>query len=335
MERVAFLSDPGNYPEGTRGVEAIETHLSWVFLTDRHAYKMKKPQRFDHHELGTVEARGRHCRMEVRLNRRLSDDVYLGVVPLYAIAGGGFDFRDEGGEVAEWLVKMRRLDGELMLDRVLRAGTLHRRDLRSVVRLLADFYRTCAPEPVSGPELRARLAARTADNTRELGRFTPHLDARALDRLGDGLLAFIEDRADLFDRRVEEGRIVEGHGDLRPEHICLEVPPRIIDCLDVSRELRIVDPAEELGFLALEFERLGAASRAPWIFEEYAAASGDRPDARLVHFHQAFHAGSRAKLALWHLLDASPRDPARWPPLARGYLDLAARHLAAALDKER
>ena len=82
--KVAFLSDPRSYPEAPRRVDAIETHMSWVFLTDRHAWKLKKPMRVNAHDLGTVEARRDHCRMEVRLNRRLADSVYLGVLPLVA-----------------------------------------------------------------------------------------------------------------------------------------------------------------------------------------------------------------------------------------------------------
>ena len=75
--RVAFLSDPRSHAPGTQRVEAIETHLSWIFLTERHAYKLKKPQRFDHYDLASVDARRRHCEMELRLNRRLSEGVYL------------------------------------------------------------------------------------------------------------------------------------------------------------------------------------------------------------------------------------------------------------------
>jgi aminoglycoside phosphotransferase family enzyme len=327
-QKVAFLSSPHAYPEAPRQVEAIETHMSWVFLTDRHAWKLKKPQRLDHHDLSTAAARERHCRMELRLNRRLAEDVYLDVVPLFAIPPDRLSFAADG-EPVEWLLQMRRLPRELMLDTMLRAHELRRRELRTLLELLARFYRMCAPQPITGERFRARLAARIAENTRELARFPREIPAAAAEDLASRQLAFLRLEPRLIDERVEAGLVVEGHGDLRPEHICLETQPRIIDCLEFSRELRIVDPAGELGFLALECERLGADEAASWILPMYAEISGDRPDPRLVHFYQSMHAGTRARLAMRHLLDPASDHHGRWPPVARRYLELAASHLDA------
>jgi aminoglycoside phosphotransferase family enzyme len=328
-DKVAFLSAPHGYPDGPRRVEAIETHMSWVFLTDRHAWKLKKPQRLDHHDLSTAAAREHHCRVELRLNRRLAGDVYLDVVPLFAPAAGRLGFTGPG-EPVEWLLKMRRLPRELMLDSLLRGHELRRRDLHGLLELLARFYRMCAPEPLTGAHFRARIASRIAGNTRELARFPRDIPAGAAPRLAERQLAFLRLEPRLIDGRVEAGLVVEGHGDLRPEHICLETQPLIIDCLEFSRELRIVDPAGELGFLALECERLGAEEAASWILPMYAEISGDRVDPRLVHFYQSVHAGTRARLAMGHLLDPASDHHGRWPPVARRYLELAASHLASA-----
>jgi uncharacterized protein len=183
---------------------------------------------------------------------------------------------------------------------------------------------------VNGPERRAHLAARIAAVVGELSGHPRHLPVRRVEDIGDAQLGFLEGNAEMFDHRVARGHCLEGHGDLRPEHVCLEPAPRIIDCLEFSRELRVVDPAEELGFLALECERLYA----PWIkdtvFDAYTDMTGDRPDAAMVHFYQSCHACVRAKLALRHLLDEHPREPGRWSPLARSYIRLAAAHLEAA-----
>jgi aminoglycoside phosphotransferase family enzyme len=326
--KVAFLSTPQAYPDEPRQVEAIETHLSWVFLTDRHAWKLKKPQRLDHHDLSTVAAREHHCRIELRLNRRLAGDVYLDVVPLFAPAPDRLSFTGRG-EPVEWLLKMRRLPREIMLDSLLRGHELRRRDLRRLLETLARFYRMCAPEPLTGAHFRARIAGRIAENTRELARFPLEIPEDAAAELAERQLAFMRLESHLIDGRVDAGLIVEGHGDLRPEHICLETEPRIIDCLEFSRELRIVDPAGELGFLALECERLGAEEPASWILPMYSEISGDLPDPRLVHFYQSVHACTRARLAMWHLLDPASDHHGRWPPVARRYLDLAATHLDA------
>jgi aminoglycoside phosphotransferase family enzyme len=324
--KVAALSDPRAYPQGTLRVEAIETHLSWIFLTERHAYKLKKPQRFDHYDLGSVEARRRHCAMEIRLNRRLTDDVYLGAVTLARADDGRLRLEGEG-DVVDWLIEMRRLPRELMLDQSIARGAVRDRDLLALVEVLARFYRICPPAPLRGPEFRAHFAARLAHHVSELSRFGEVLPVALVEELGERQLTFLEREGGLFDERVDRGFVVEGHGDLRPEHVCLETRPQIIDCLEFSRELRTVDCAEELGFLALECERLGAARIKGELFEAYGTISGDRPPAALVDFYQSHHALSRARLAIRHLDDPAPRDPARWPRQARDYLRLAQEHL--------
>ncbi|MEA5098590.1 MAG: hypothetical protein VB032_08665, partial [Burkholderiaceae bacterium] len=101
--RIAFLSTPSNYPERTLDVDAIETHMSWVFLTDRFAYKLKKPVAYDYLDFSTLEARRFYCEEEFRLNRRLAASVYLGVLPLTADAKGQLEFAGEG-PVVDWLI---------------------------------------------------------------------------------------------------------------------------------------------------------------------------------------------------------------------------------------
>jgi aminoglycoside phosphotransferase family enzyme len=143
----------------------------------------------------------------------------------------------------------------------------------------------------------------------------------------DRTLAALARHAGAIAERCARGRIVDGHGDLRPEHVCLESPPQVIDCLEFSRELRIVDPAEELGFLALECERLGAPQLKADLFDAYAAGSGDEPAATLVDFYQSLHACVRATLAVAHLHERDRDDHARWAARAADYLRLAARHI--------
>jgi aminoglycoside phosphotransferase family enzyme len=326
--KVAFLADPRSYPEAPSRVEAVETHMSWVFLTDRHAWKLKKPTRVDHHDLGTVEARRSHCHMEVRLNRRLTEGVYLAVVPLVVDADGGLRL-GAAGEAVDWLIQMRRLPAARMLDRLIASGTLRAGELRPVVSLLAGFYRACAPAMLPAAQFRVRFVQGITGNGRELRLPEAALPAELVAATCARQLEMLERHAILFERRVAEGRVVEGHGDLRPEHVCLETPPQVIDCLEFSQPLRVVDAAEELGFLALECERLGAPQLKRELFEAYAELSGDRPPPALVDFYQSYHACVRAKLAVWHLLDPATRDRARWPAQAADYLRLAREHLVA------
>jgi aminoglycoside phosphotransferase family enzyme len=136
----------------------------------------------------------------------------------------------------------------------------------------------------------------------------------------DALDAALSQHAPLLRDRAAGGHVVEGHGDLRPEHVCLLQPPVVIDALEFNPSLRQVDPCDELGFLGLECEMAGAAWIGPRLMAACAAALGDAPPAALPQLYTAYRAQLRARLALAHLLEPQPRTPYKWAPLAQRYL---------------
>lgn len=323
--KIAFLKQPAAYPERPARVEAVETHMSWVFLTHVHAYKLKKPVRYAYLDFSTIGARRLDCEAEVQLNRRLAPEIYLGVVPLTQSLEGGFGL-GMPGQIVDWLVKMRRLPADRMLDHLIRSGSVQPTEIRQLAHRLARFYASAAVQTVSAEAYRQTLAERIRDNLRELASPEFGLDTDALQRLGASQLAFLARCGALLDARASQGRIVEGHGDLRPEHVCLLREPIVIDCLEFNREFRILDPADELGYLALECELLHAADVGRWLLDGYAEASGDAPPPPLLHFYQGCRAVLRAKLAAWHLRDDGRRGPDKWLATAREYLALAQMH---------
>ncbi len=323
-DKVAFLRQTEAYPDRPAQVEVVETHMAWVFLTDRLVYKMKKPVRYEFLDFSTLERRRLDCEAEVRLNRRLAPDVYLGSVALTREAGGRLRLEGDG-EVVEWLVKMVRLPSERMLDRMIAAGDIDTDALQDAAGVLANFYAQAPREPLSPDFHRQRYAQGIADHHRRLAAHGH--DPALADRVRKGLLAFIARRPQLLEARARAGRIVEAHGDLRPEHLCLIEPPVFIDCLEFNRAFRLLDPADELAFLAMECEFGGAAQAGDILFETCTARLRDRPEPVLVHFYKAFRAQLRAALSIAHLGD-HPRGPeSKWIEKTRRYLQLAITHL--------
>jgi aminoglycoside phosphotransferase family enzyme len=321
--KVAFLSRVESYPERPATIGVVQTHMSFVFLTDRHAYKLKKPVRYDFLDFSTLEARRIDCLEEARLNRRLARDVYLDVVALTLGPGRGLQLAG-AGEVVEWLVKMRRLPRELMLDHALREGRVSREDVRRFMRVLADFYRAAEPVAMDPGVYRERFERDIRANHRELLAADYGLSPAIIEDITASQLATLEREAASFDRRVAGGRIVEGHGDLRPEHVFLGREPVFIDCLEFNREWRLLDPVDEIAYLSLECEYAGA----PWIgevaFETYCECTGDDPSAALVRFYKSYRATLRAKLSAWHLKDhPDPADQRKWSARTQRYLGLA------------
>lgn len=169
-EKVDFLSQPTAYTERTRQVVTRETHMSWVFLTDRYAYKLKKPVRHDFLDYSSVEARGKSCEEEVRLNRRLAEPVYVGVVSLVINASGVLQLGGEGS-VVDWLVKMQRLSEEHMLDHAIKHGIVSEVRLQPVVQHLVAFYQKQPPVPITLKQYAARLEEQVIHQFQELAAF--------------------------------------------------------------------------------------------------------------------------------------------------------------------
>lgn len=296
--------------------EVIETHMSWVFLSEQRAFKLKKPIRLPFVDYRTLERRRRSCDNELRLGRRLAPGVYESVVPLVASAAG---LAIGGpGEVVDWLVVMRRLSRDLMLPAMLARGQATLDHAAAVGELLARFYRVTPRTAWDGVEYRRRLRAQSAIIGGELaGRGAPRPLVR--DLVGRELAAIARESAAL-EARVAEGRVVDAHGDLRPEHVCLEVPPVVIDPLEFADDLRTLDAASELAFFALECERLNASWFARRVYARYLELSGDRVPAALEALYRSQHALTRALIALRHVDDAAPADRPRWHAKAADYL---------------
>lgn len=324
-DKVDFLRRPANYPEPTSAVDVIQTHRSWVFLTDRHAFKFKKPVSFSFLDFSTLERRLENCREEVRLNRRLAPDVYLGVVALVRTDAGTLALEGDGDAI-EWLVKMQRLPADRMLDRALSAGSVSEEDVGRFAGVLSRFYENAERVEVNATDWYHRTALEVLANRDTLVDPRFRLPASTVRAIADGQFGFLEIHGERLTNRVMAHRIVEGHGDLRPEHVCLEDPPVFIDCLEFSRDLRILDPADELAYLALECELMGAPFVGRLAFETYRELTGDDPDVRLIDFYKSHRAMLRAKLCVWHLLDHDTDEHEKWVERAGRYLSLAERY---------
>jgi len=299
--------------------------MSWVFMADDWVLKLKKPVKRAFLDFSTVDARHFFCSEEVRLNRRLARETYRGVKPLYADLSGNLTL-EERGTAVDWVVEMRRLPEADMLDRRIKARDLVPTQLFDVAEKLVCFYAQCQPQTADGY---VGHLLEEHDRTRTI-LLRPEFEletgdvAALLEGVGWGLQAMCS----TIEERMKSGNLVEGHGDLRPEHICLVGTPQIIDCLEFNRSLRLVDPYDEIGYLALECEALGAAWIGPIFFAALERRLANRPCDRLIAVYGGFRALLRARLCLAHLLETPLREPEKWRPLALAYLKLARARLS-------
>jgi aminoglycoside phosphotransferase family enzyme/predicted kinase len=292
-----------------------------VFLTDRYAYKLKKPVRFEFLDFSTAELRHRACQNELRLNRRLAPDVYVDVLPITQDPSGLLEFDGRGQEV-DWVVKMRRLPAQTALDVLLRENRLGPEDAQAIAKYLANFYARLLPKSLSPDDYRQALDRHIRANGAALLNWIPAERPR-LRRIQSAQLRYLNVRAELIDKRVTNGRIADGHGDLRPEHIYLDGRPIVIDCIEFSEELRTVDIADELSFLSMECQRLGDGRVGEAVLSQYQRVCEDEIPESLLDFYRCYRALVRAKVALLRDQQLTDRGTQPSADLIRQYVDLA------------
>jgi aminoglycoside phosphotransferase family enzyme/predicted kinase len=303
-------------------VEVLETHLSHVFLAGQFAYKLKKPVRYDFVDFTTRSARQFACTEEVRLNRRLAPDMYLGVCPITQQAGGQLAI-EGGGRTVDWVVKMRRLPADLTLDRLLAEKTLKPEHVDQVANRMAQFYGSLTPLGIDGEKYRQRLLAHVQANSKELLAVEHRLARTVVQRVQAFQLQLLELHPEVFRERAAQGRIFDGHGDLRPEHICFTSPLTIFDCLEFNEDLRRIDALDELAFLASECDFLDAE----WIGErlrtQYLARTNDPAHRSLWDFYKTYRSAVRAKVAALRADQLRGKDRSQAQSEAEKHLMLA------------
>jgi hypothetical protein len=301
---LARLTDPACFPEPTTTVDVIQTHISTIFLTDRFAYKVKKPVNFGFLDYTTLERRRHFCEQEVSLNRRLAPEVYLDVV----------DIRDNGGvvsiggrgETVEVAVKMVRLPAERMMRSMLERGEVTRAHIEGIAKLLAAFHTKAA----TGPEIQRlkSLEGVTFNCEENFSQTAPYvgrlLDATTAAFIRTSTLLFLARHAGLFRDRAAQGRVRDGHGDLHLDSICLTEPVRIFDCIEFNDRFRYADVAEEVAFLAMDLEHNGRDDLARAFVDAYVGASGDSQLLDLIDFYKCYRAYVRAKVNAFQSDDA-------------------------------
>ncbi len=322
---VRALANPAVHGPGVTAVGVIETHISTVLLTGRYAYKIKKPVDLGFLDFTTLAARKRFCDDELRLNRRLTPDLYLGVVAI----GGTPDapVLEGAGPAIEYAVKMREFPQDGLLSRVLARGELTATHIDALAADVAAFHGRIgvarADGPFGHPDAVLHYALQDFQQIRPLVGDPEEL--AALDALEAWTRREHAARAHLFAARQRGGFVRECHGDLHLGNVAL-VDGRltIFDCLEFNAELRWIDVASEIAFVAMDLADRGRVDFAHRFVDAYLAATGDYAALPLLSFYLAYRALVRAKVAC--LRGAQLPTGAAKRALAaefRGYLRLA------------
>jgi len=324
-DTVEALRRPEIYDDCSTVPQVIETHISTIFLTDGHVYKLKKPVNFGFLDYSTIEKRRLACDAELECNRRLAPEVYLRTVAIGKDARGQWRIGDDV-EPMDWLVQMKRLPENRCLTELLNASKVSETEITQITEMLSRFYRFLDPAPITPADYRCSFFKNVTDNHEELALPRHSLSPTMVRFVHAAQLQFFFLWPEVFDRRVKEGRVVEGHGDLRAEHIYLTHPPVVIDGVEFSRAFRTIDIADELCFFEMTCEFLGAGDVGRSIRVGCSEALKDQPDERILDFYRVYRCCVRAKVEALRTDQVTGNAETTARRHAESYLKLAELH---------
>lgn len=328
---VKSLLKPDAYPDAVTGVELIQTHVSYIFLTDRHAYKIKKPVDFGFLNFSTIDRRRFYCNEEVRLNRRLCPDIYEGVVELRETPQGAAFYGN--GAILDYAVKMKRLPAERMLDKLVATGNITAVEMRKVSRIIAEFHLSAPTSaPIADHGRLDRIMYNWQENFDQTIPFEDTtLPANDRELIRSWVIAFAAEHEDLFQQRVDNGFIRECDGDIHLENICLDNGEIcIFDCIEFNDRFRCCDTAADIAFLLMDLDYHGRHDLSDDVIDEYVSISGDAGALALVDIYKIYRAFVRGKVESFRLNDSginldeqmlAKQRAIRYFRLVRGYIE--------------
>ncbi len=323
------LLKPSAYPEPTASVDLVQTHVSFLLMTDTFVYKIKKPVDFGFLNFTTLDRRHFYCDEEVRLNRRLCPDMYLGVVAVRESVSGA-TFRGNG-KVIDYAVKMKRLPADRMLDRMLADNSVNSDDIRRVALVIAEFHKRAERgEDIDPYGSVGFIQQNWEENLQQVANFVgvtlPPEDFNLFRVWGD---KFIVANAALFTDRVRGGFIRDCDGDIHMENICLADQIYIFDCIEFDSRFRYSDTAADIAFLLMDLDFFRKSSLGTAFLDKYISATGDREIANVLDFYKIYRSIIRGKVESLKLRDVQisvddkqvAREKAsRYFRLAKGYI---------------
>ncbi|MEM5871408.1 MAG: phosphotransferase [Candidatus Aenigmatarchaeota archaeon] len=303
-EILEAMKNPKTYDEKISDIRMIQTHISWVFLTGKFAYKIKKPVDFGFLDFSSLEKRKRMCFRELEINRKFSPEIYLGVLPLAR-------YKDRlkigaDGEVIEYVIKMKELPQENIMSNLLENNKITTDILVKIVETLLKFYeKTDTYRLPNSVGSLSTVKYNWNENFRQTENFIGKtIDQKRFDEIKAKVFDFMEKNKSIFDKRLIEGKIKWCHGDLHSGNIfVVEDKVYIFDAIEFNERFACSDVASDLAFLAMDLDFRHKTFLSDFFIKTYIKKSGDEEIAKLLDFYKCYRAYVRGKVNSFKLND--------------------------------
>jgi aminoglycoside phosphotransferase family enzyme len=319
------LTKTSAYPEQTKHVEMLQTHISFIFITDDYVYKVKKPVDFGFLDFTTLEKRLEYCQKEVELNARLSPEVYLGVVKITdekeALVIDG------AGEVVEYAVKMKKIPMDRLMETLLEKGELTEDMVVGVAKKIADFHsRAATSKVIDNFGSQMVIKTNTDENFQQTENYIgKSITKRQFESIKKYTDDFYKNKKNEIGNRIKGHRIKDCHGDLHMQHICMTEPIIIFDCIEFNDRFRYSDTTADIAFLAMDLDFHDQAEFSRVLIDAYIKYSDDEGICDMLNFYKIYRAYVRGKVISFQLDDVHISEEGKTKALetASRYFELA------------
>jgi len=324
---VDALLSPVAYPEKTGKIELIQTHISFVFLTSKFVYKVKKAVNFGFLDFSSLEKRRLYCQKELELNRRLCPEIYLKVVPI----NQSKTIKIEGsGETIEYALKMKRLPQEAIMTRLLSENKVDNKNIDDLAKIIAVFH----SKAQSGVEIDefGSIKVIKLNWDENFAQTKKYVDETLLEPeyqfLENKVDSFLIDNRALFEKRVKHGKIRDCHGDLHSGNIFITDSICIFDAIEFNDRFRYSDVASDVAFLAMDLDFQKRSDLADYLIERYVSYSRDPSLKNVLDFYKCYRAYVRGKVISFKLDDPNidPIEKESAIRDAKAYFNLSAEY---------
>lgn len=323
---IKFMLNPDTYPFKSEKVDMLQTHISYLFTAGEYVYKVKKPVNFGFLDYSTLEKRKFYCGQEIKLNSRLSPEIYIGVSEI--VSDKSILSLDGKGEVKEYAIKMSRLPPDMMMDRMIFDKRIDRVIIKKIANKIAAFHQYADINSDISKFGDIEIILKNAnENFLQTDKFIGiSLTQEEYNLIKNFSYKFIDKNKSIFKKRVAENKIKDCHGDLRTEHICISDKIYIFDCIEFNDRFRYGDVASEVAFLAMDLDFLGEDTLSRYFVDSYIEISGDTDIYKIINFYKCYRAYVRGKVESFQLNDPNiqPKEKEKRLNSARGHFKLAA-----------
>jgi len=324
---VEAMLKPETYPDPVNKIVLVQTHISFVFITEKYVYKIKKPVNFGFLDFSTLEKRQIYCQKELQLNRRLCPHIYLDIVPINKTdklhIGGD-------GETVEYAVKMLRLPQEQLMSELLQKGQVTEQTIDEIATIVAKFHSEAQTSPeintFGGLDIvKTNWTENFTQTQKYIGQTISQTD---YDLIQQTITCFMDLNSTLFALRIADGRIRDCHGDLYSNNIFVTEPICIFDAIEFNDRFRYSDIASDVAFLAMDLDYQNQSDLSDYFIKQYIHYSKDAQLDQMLPFYKCYRAYVRGKVVSFRLDDPniSLQDKALAVKEASAYFQLAAKY---------